>query len=429
MSLVSLGINHNTAPLAVREQLSFGDEELPRVLAELAGIESVNEVALISTCNRTELYVHKQGNDTEALEQWLGSERLDHPDELRDSLYRHVDEAAVRHLMRVACGLDSMVLGEPQILGQLKHAYHSAMQAGTVGRVLHPLFQGSFAVAKQVRTNTGIGENPVSVAYAAVDLARQVFADFESHTALLIGAGETVELAAQHLHQRGLGRMIVANRSPERAHGLAAAHGGFGIGLDEIGEHLDEAEIVISSTASRRPILDREMIAAAMRRRRHRPVLIIDIAVPRDVDAAVAELPDVFLYSMDDLQRTIRDNLAARGEAAEQADEIIAARARRMSAELRGLDAVPTIRSLRGQAHQERQRALAEARRALRAGHDPEQVIEDLGRALTNRLLHTPTTRIREAGIRSEPELLAAARELFELPEPSGEDNDKDPGE
>lgn len=417
MSLVTLGINHNTAPLAVREQLSFGDPELPSVLRELAGLEGVDEVALVSTCNRTEIYAHLQGDDTTVLEHWLPEDRVDDSKHLREALYRYRGGEAVQHLMRVACGLDSMVLGEPQILGQLKHAYQRAIEAGTVGRVLHSLFQGSFSVAKQVRTDTGIGENPVSVAYAAVDLSRQIFADFEQHTALLIGAGETMELAAQHLSRRGLGRLIVANRSHDRAHELAAAHGGYGIGLDELSEHLPEADIVISSTASREPIVSRDAVATAMRRRRHRPMLIVDIAVPRDIQAEASELPDVFLYSMDDLQRSIRENLAIRGREAVRADEIIEARARRLSRELRGLDAVPAIRDLRQNAHEERARVLERAKRMLGNGHSPEAVLEFLARSLTNRLLHRPTVRIREAGLRGESEFLSAARELFELPD------------
>jgi glutamyl-tRNA reductase len=417
MSFIAVGINHNTAPLEVRERLNFAPEQLPEALKGLAGLPGVQEAAVLSTCNRTEVYCAVSEGDGTVIAEWLSRQRLADPDALATALYCHREEAAIDHVMRVACGLDSMVLGEPQILGQLKRAYQAALEAGTAQRVLHQLFQTCFAVAKQVRTDTGIGEHPVSVAYAAVDLARQIFADFEDHTALLIGAGETIELAARHLAERGIGRVIVANRSVNRAQELAGRHKGFAIGLNDIGAHLAEADIVISSTGSRGPIVSREMAEQAFRRRRHRPVLMVDIAVPRDIDPAIGELRDAYLYSIDDLRATIRENLASRQRAAEQAAEIIASRARQLTGELRSSDAVPLIQALREDAVRERDRSLRTARRMLGSGRDPQMVLDYLANTLTNRILHRPTVGLRKASELGDDELVRAARRLFEQAE------------
>jgi len=423
MSLIALGINHNTAPVEVREQLSFADAELSAVLRELSALPGVNEVAVLSTCNRTEIYSNLDENGGSALLAWLTqgggkSGTTANPDTLADALYEFADADAVRHTMRVACGLDSMVLGEPQILGQMKQAYEAAMEAGTAQRTLHQLFQGSFSVAKQVRTDTGIGQNPVSVAYAAVDLARQIFADFENHTALLIGAGETIELAAQHLNRRGIGRIIIANRNAGRARQLADQYNGYGIGLDQIQSHLSEADIIIASTASREPILTREMVKEGSRKRRHKPTLMVDIAVPRDIEASVAELSDVFLYTIDDLQEIIRENMASREQAAARALEIIDARASALAANISSLDAVPAIRALRETAFEQRDRTLEQAHRMLAAGRTPEEVMEYVAHTLTNRLLHQPTVNLREAGESGDRKYLDLTRSLFGLSTP-----------
>jgi len=428
MPLIALGINHNTAPVEIRERLSFSDQELGPVLHELSALPGVQEVAVLSTCNRTEIYGSLDENGDKALVDWLSRRQAarggNSTSDLDQSLYRFSDAEAVRHAMSVACGLDSMVLGEPQILGQMKQAYETALSAGTVQRTLHQLFQGSFSVAKQVRTDTGIGQNPVSVAYAAVDLARQIFADFEDHSALLIGAGETIELAAQHLHRRGIGRVIVANRSADRAQALAETYRGLGIGLDEIPDYLPETDIVIASTASPDPILDKAMVKQAFKKRRHKPMLIVDIAVPRDIDAAVAELSDVFLYTIDDLQQTIRENLASREQAAARGLEIIETRASHLAAALKSMDAVPAIRSLRNDAFEYRDQTLEQARRMLAAGRDPNAVMEYMAHTLTNRLLHQPTTQLREAAERSDEETLAIARQLFGIDDADKKDKE-----
>ena len=413
MPLIALGINHRTAPVELREQIAFANERLTDALRELAGLPVVDEAAILSTCNRTELYCTTSDRNSGNLTEWLGRFHNVDPATLHPHVYSYPDAEAVRHILRVAGGLDSMILGEPQILGQVKEAYQQAVEAGTLDSQLERLFQHTFAVAKQIRTDTAIGESPVSVAFAAVSLARQIFSNFGAHTALLIGAGETIELAARHLHDMGLGRMVIANRTPERAHRLAAHFNGYGIGLDEIPAHLAEADIIISSTGSPEPILDRPLVEKALRTRKHKPVFMVDIAVPRDIDPAVAELDDVYLYSVDDLREVIQENLKSRQQAAEQAEEIIEVQVDRFMAWLRGQDAVASIRRFRSLAEQERDLLLDKARQQLAAGQDPHKVLEQLARTLTNKLIHEPTTRLRQAGEDGRLDLLEAASELF----------------
>ncbi len=415
MPLIALGINHRSAPVELRERIAFSGERMSDALRELAGLPVVEEAAILSTCNRTELYCRISDSDAGNLTEWLGQYHRIDPASLEPHLYCHPGAEAVRHLLRVAGGLDSMILGEPQILGQVKEAYQRAAEAGTLDTQLERLFQHTFAVAKQIRTDTAIGESPVSVAFAAVSLARQIFSDFEEHTALLIGAGETIELAARHLHDMGLGRMIVANRTLERAHDLAAQYAGYGIGLDEIPAHLAEADIVIASTGSREPLLTRAQVKQALRARRHKPVFMVDIAVPRDIEPAVGRLEDVYLYSIDDLQEVIQENLKSREQAAAQAEEIVDIQVDRFMAWLRGQDAVASIRRFRSRAEQERDRLLDKARQQLAAGQPPDKVLEQLANGLTNTLIHGPTTRLRQAGEEGRLDLLQAASELFRL--------------
>jgi glutamyl-tRNA reductase len=330
-------------------------------------------------------------------------------------LYIHRDREAVSHLFAVASGLDSMILGEPQILGQVKNAFQTAQNAGAVGKLLGRLFQATFAVAKQVRTDTAIGSSPVSVAFAAVTLARQIFADLSAQTALLVGAGETIELAARHLHQHGIGRMIVANRTVERAHGLAAQFDGFAIALTEIAAHLPEADIVISSTASPLPILGKGTVESALKKRRHRPVFMVDIAVPRDIEPEVAELEDVYLYTVDDLEEVIQENMRSRQEAAEQAKEIIETHADEFMGWLRSLDALTVIQDFRSRAESIRDEVLDKALRQIAAGKPAEEALQFLATTLTNKLLHAPSTQLRAAGSNGQIQLLEAASTLFQL--------------
>ncbi len=415
MTLLALGLNHKTAPVDIREKVAFTPEKLPLALRELHTLNSVNEVAILSTCNRTEVYCGVEGEDTRKVREWFSAfHELNHAD-VEPYFYAHPDKHAVRHILRVASGLDSLVLGEPQILGQMKQAYSNANQAGTVGQLLNRLFQHTFSVAKQVRTDTAIGASPVSVAFAAVSLSKQIFSDLSSHTALLIGAGETIELVARHLHESGIGRIIVANRTVEKAHNLASEFGGYAIALSEIPEHLAEADVVISSTASQLPILGKGAVESALKQRKHRPMLLVDIAVPRDIESQVSELEDVFLYTVDDLQEIIQEGLRSRQEAAQQAEEIIDTQVTHFMNWLRSLGAVDTIRDYRQNAEQIRDEVVEQAVRQLQAGKDVDQVLGELARQLTNKLIHTPCARMKQAGYDGQIELLDAARELFSL--------------
>ncbi len=415
MSLLVLGLNHKTAPVAIRERLTFGPDVTTEALASASAVGGIKEVAILSTCNRTEIYCALESADSAAVGRWIAGFHGLPYEELLPYLYTHQESEAVRHLLRVASGLDSMVLGEPQILGQVKTAYHSANDARTTQKLLGRLFQHSFAVAKQVRTDTAIGHSPVSVAFAAVSLARQIFSDLSTQTALLIGAGETVELAARHLHQHGIGRIVVANRTVERAHQLAAQFDGYAIALTELPSHLAEADIVISSTASPLPVLGKGTVESALKKRRRKPIFMVDIAVPRDIEPEVAELDDVYLYTVDDLEEVIQENLRSREDAAAQAEEIIELQTTEFMGWLRSLDAVGVIQSYRGQAERLRDEVLERASRMLAGGKPPEEALQYLAHTLTNKLLHTPSVRIRQAGYEGEAGLLEAANLLFRL--------------
>jgi len=415
MQLFAFGVNHTTASVDIREQLSFPQASLPDALRSLKQQTPVREAVILSTCNRTELYCGID-EDASPIIDWLSHYHAMSREQLNQFLYVHPASAAVRHLLRVASGLDSMVLGEPQILGQLKTAYRIAQQTGALGKLLSRLFQYSFAVAKQVRTDTAIGSSPVSVAFAAVRLAQQIFGDLRNHTALLIGAGETIELAARHLHANGLGRMIVANRTLERARVLATTMGGYAITLPEIPNHLAEADVVISSTASETLVLTADQVRLAIRARKHRPMFMVDIAVPRDIDPAVSQLDDVYLYSIDDLNDVIQDNLRSREEAAHQAEEIIDAQVDHFIRWMQSLETVGTICQLRQQVDTTRQQLLVRAKQMLSAGRPPEVVLEFLAHRLTNTLLHEPCVQLRQAGADRDTELVDTIRQLFKLP-------------
>lgn len=415
MALAVIGINYRTAPVEVRERLAFGPADLPGALAQVRELPGVNEAAILSTCNRTEIYCDLDPPDNGEPVRWLGGYHGLAQRELAPYLFRHPEPETVRHLMRVAAGLDSMVLGEPQILGQIKDAYRQAVASGTAGKLLNRLFQHSFAVAKQIRTDTAIGSSPVSVAFAAVRLAQQIHGDLGQRTALLIGAGDTIELAAVHLHEQGLGRLIVANRSLERARQLAAPLGGYAVALTELAQHLAEADIVISATASRLPILGKGAVETALKKRRHRPMFLVDVAVPRDMEPEIAALEDAYLYTVDDLDGIIQDNLRSRQLAALQADEIVATQVHHFLDWLRANDAVQTVTALRRHSEQVRDRVLETARRQLANGADADEVLRAATRKLVNRLLHEPSVRLREAGSEGRLELLDAVAELFDL--------------
>ena len=418
--LLALGINHETAPVAVRERVAFADEALPQALHALKALPQVHEVALLSTCNRTELYAAVDEGGEATLADWLAT----HPGDaagLHAYLYRHADREAARHLFRVASGLDSLVLGEPQILGQVKQAWAAARTAGTLGSRLDRLFQHAFTTAKRARTETRIGASPVSVASTAVRLLQESFARPSEATVLLIGAGETIELSARHLVQAKVARLLVANRTLAHAQELASRHGGYALPLSELDRHLGEADVVISATASRDPVIARAQVEAALRQRRHRPMLLVDLAVPRDIEPGVADLRDAYLYTVDDLQRAVEDNRRTRREAAEEAEAIIELQVARYSEHAVASSRNAALKQLRGHGDAARAEALAKARQQLASGASPEAALEFLAHTLTNRLLHAPTVALREAVLTGDAEMARAAEKMFpaqDVPQP-----------
>ena len=418
MPLLAFGINHKTAPVDVRERVAFNPQDMVGALQQLTALPHIHEAAILSTCNRTEILCNLEEADTAAVVDWFQHYHKLNREEVEPYIYVHPDQFAVRHMLRVAAGLDSLILGEPQILGQMKEAYLTAVQAGTVGTLLGRLFQHTFTVAKQVRTDTAIGSSPVSVAFATVSLAKQIFSDLSQHTVLLIGAGETIELAARHLYEHRIGRVIIANRTIEKAQTLASEFGGFAIALGDIPLHLADADLVISSTASQLPILGKGAIERAIKARKHRPMLMIDIAVPRDIEPEAGDLDDVYLYTVDDLQDIIQEGLRSRQEAAKQAEELIENQVTRFMGWLRSLDAVATIRAYREHAELLRDIEINKAKRMLARGVPPEVVLAQLARILTNKLIHSPSTHLRQAGFEGRSEVLAIARELFDLKDP-----------
>ena len=395
MTLFALGLNHTTAPLPVRERVVFHVEKLFDALGELTRGKAVAEAAILSTCNRTELYLSAEQPQTAA--EWLAQYHRMQPDELRPYLYTLPHEQAVRHTFRVASGLDSMVLGEPQILGQMKDAVRTAQAAGTLGTVLHKLFQRSFAVAKEVRSTTQVGANSVSMAAAAVKLAARIFSSLKDQKVLFIGAGEMIELCATHFAAQAPARITIANRTLERGHALAHRFNGHAIELRMLAEQLQEHDIVVSCTASSLPILGKGLVERALRARKHRPMFMVDLAVPRDIEAEVGEMDDVFLYTLDDLQGIVQGNLDARRSSLEQAEAIIETQVGQFMHWMAARASVPLIRQLREQGEAARRHELERALRLLHKGEDPKQVLEALSQGLTNKLLHGPTQALNEA--------------------------------
>ena len=413
MTLLALGLNHQTAPLALREKIAIDPGATVAAVRDLQAQPGVLEAALLSTCNRTELYCRVEAGAEAIPARWLTQRSRLGPGQLDAYLYAHRDGEAARHLFRVATGLDSMVLGEPQILGQVKEAYQHARSAGGL-KSLDRLFQQTFAVAKRARTDTRIGAHPVSVAFAAVRLAQRVFAALDEATVLLIGAGDTIELAARHLVDQNVRRLLVANRTLEHAQTLASRFGGIALPLDELERHLPDADIVLSATASRDPVLRKDMVQRALRRRRHRPMFLLDLAVPRDIEPAIAQLDDVFLYSVDDLEQVIDENRRSRREAAEQAEAIIALQVEHYMAWWRASGEQDTLRRLRQRSEATRDAVLARACELLAQGKTAQQALDYLAHTLTNKLLHTPSASLRQAAQQGDRDLLYAAARLFD---------------
>lgn len=402
MTIIALGINHKTAPVELREKVAFSPEQISEALQQLSGHAHFNEAVIVSTCNRTEVYCSLAQQNSQTLLQWLSSFHGLDEHELSKNIYCHEGSDAINHLMRVACGLDSLVLGEPQILGQIKQAYNSAKTHNAVGVTFDRLFQKTFSVAKQVRTETNIGASAVSVAYAAVNLAKHIYGKLDKTNVLLIGAGETIELVARHLYQNEPQNITVANRTLERARSLADQVSGDVIALAQLPERLHKADIVISSTASTLPIIGKGVVEQALKQRRYKPMLFIDIAVPRDIESQVGELDDAYLYSVDDLQTIVSENMSAREEAAEQAEVIITERTKEFLMWIRSLDSVDLIRHYRNDVQTIKSELVERAVSQLNTGKDAEKVILELANKLTNRLMHAPTRAIQDAAEKGE---------------------------
>ena len=414
MGTLAFGINHTTASVDLRGRVAFAPEMVVESLQQALNQLGGGEIALLSTCNRTEIYFHGEVSDEQLL-SWLAEHKGLTVEQLRDCYYCYRDQQAVRHIMCVASGLDSLVLGEPQIFGQIKSAYAVGREAGTVSSYLNQAFQCAFAAAKRVRSETAIGQNPVSVAYASVSLAEQIFADLKQAHALLIGAGETIELVARHLHDKQIGSITVANRTLSRAQELAADFSAEAILLSDIHDHLPQADIVISSTASQLPVLGKGAVESALKKRKRKPIFMVDIAVPRDIEPEVEMLDDVYLYTVDDLQEVIQDNVRARQSAADLAQGIIDQEADGWSRQQRSLAAVDTIRAFRNSVEKIRDEEVGKAMQALQRGQDSESVIATLARNLTNKLMHKPTTRLKQAGEEGRDDTIDATNDLFGL--------------
>lgn len=417
MQLYVIGVNHTTAPIQIREHVAFNSEHLASALRELT-LHNAAEASILSTCNRTELYCSTD-NPQKPL-AWLSQyHRLDQ-DALSPYIYTLPEDEAVKHAFRVASGLDSMVLGEPQILGQFKQSVKIAQEAGTLGTLLHKLFQRTFEVAKEVRTNTDIGANSVSMSAASVKLAQRIFGDIKDQKVLFIGAGEMIELCADHFAAQHPKTIAIANRTLERGATLAKklsmqnneAHA---ILLQDLPAHIAEYDIIITCTASQLPIVGLGMVERAVKMRKHRPIFMVDLGVPRDVEPEVAELDDVFLYTVDDLSAVVSEGMGNRQQAAADAELIVENRVEHFMQWLKKRDAVPTIKALRDQADNIRQAELERALKLLQKGESPEKALELLSNALTNKLLHAPSHALNQTHGDEHTRLEQALRQIYQI--------------
>jgi len=413
MQLFAFGVNHRTAPLEVRERVAFASEQLAEALRDLVVHKPVREAAILSTCNRTEIYCNAQEPATAV--QWLAGYHHLKPQQLEPHVYALPRERAVEHAFRVASGLDSMVIGEPQILGQMKDAVRSAEKAGTLGLVLHKLFQQTFSVAKAVRSRTEIGTASVSLAAASVRLAERIFPSVAQQKILFVGAGEMIELTAAHFAAQSPRAMTFANRTLERAQELARRFNGQARPLTDLGDFMAAHDIVVTCTASPLPIIGKGLVERVLKVRRHRPVLMIDLAVPRDVEAEVARLDDVFLYTVDDLGRVVQEGRDLRMAAVEKAEQIIGAKVNDFMHWLAAREAVPTIRALRDQAERARRNELERALRRLRHGDAAAEVLEALSQALTNKLMHGPTAALHDAPETDRDQLIRTLERVYQI--------------
>ena len=424
MALLLVGINHTTATIDLREKVAFPPAIISDALGCLMELEAIAEAVIVSTCNRTEIYVDSIGDPTPETDSqvsdvidWLSRYHDLDSEDLRHSCYFYEGDNVVRHLMRVSCGLDSMILGEPQIFGQIKSAFALSKDLEMVGAALGRAFQGAFTIAKEVRTETAIGESPVSVAYAAVVLADRIFSDLPSLSVLLIGAGRTIELVARHLAERGVKSLVVANRTLDNALEIANRFDASGALLSDIPEKLVEADIVVSSTNSQLPLLGKGAVERALKARRHKPMLLVDLAVPRDIEQEVGQVADAYLYSIDDISEVIEDSQKSREEAAEQAHSIIERGVEEFRKQVKSLNAVNTLKAFRKKAETIRTFELDKARKAIRKGEDADAIVENMARNLTSKLIHSPSVQMKRASAEGREELIKLVQELFELDE------------
>ncbi len=420
-NLVVIGVNHDSASVAVRERVAFAPECVPEAISDLMAETRLSEGVILSTCNRTEIYGWFETEGEAALAgdeviAWLSKYHAISLDDLATCTYRSHGIAGLTHLVRVAAGLNSMVLGEPQIFGQIKSAFAVSQESGGIGDSLSKLFPEAFRLAKRVRTDTAIGENPVSVAYAAVDLASRIFSDLSNRTALLLGAGETIELVARHLNEAGLGKLILANRTLKRAETLADQFGAEAILLADVTERLPSADIVISSTASQLPILGKGAVEEAIKARRYRPALLIDLAVPRDIEPQVASLSDVYLFTVDDLRDVVEENVRLRSHEANKADKIVEEGVVEVEATWLQRASADVVRNYRESALAIQQTELERALKALESGKSPEEVMTRLSRDLTNKLIHAPTAGLKQIAKEGDRVNVSRAAELLGVP-------------
>ena len=420
MSLLSLGISHQTAPVDIRERVAVPDDTLREALGDLHKFANLEETSIVSTCNRTEIYCRQDSGETKRIMEWLCGYKDIHKDDLAPFLYTHPNQYAVNHAFRVASGLDSMVLGESQILGQMKTAFSTAHQEGKTGKILNRLFQQSFSVAKKVRTETAIGANAISVAYAAVNLAKQIFTNLSDQRVLMIGAGETITLAAQHLQSQNVSQFTIANRTLERGMDLAKTLNGRAVELTDLAEELINAEIVISSTASTLPIVGKGMIESTLKKRKNKRMFLVDLAVPRDIEPEVAKLRNVYLYTVDDLREVVSENMDTRKRAAEHAEKIIDTQTDQFVQWLSNLDHEPLMRALRRQTLTLSNIELEKGLKRIQAGDEPEEVLKQFAHSISHKFLHQPTTEINSS---NDEQILSAARTLFGLKPSSSKRN------
>ena len=425
MTLLALGINHKTAPVALREKVAFTPDALVKAFSSLKERDGIDESVIISTCNRTEIYINGQLEQFEPLLNWLAEFHGVSGDEIQENSYQLRQQEAIKHIMRVASGLDSLVLGEPQILGQVKQAFSDAKHSGMVDQSFDKLFQHTFNVAKRVRTETEIGANAVSVAFASVQLAKHIFANLSKRSVLLVGAGETIELVGQHLKEQGVKHLAVANRTVSRAESLASQLGADVYTLAQLPEHLKDYDIVISSTASQLPLIGKGMIERALKQRRNMPMFLVDLAVPRDIEPEVNELGDAYLYTVDDLQQIVEQNMASRELAAQEAEKLVESQVSSFVKWQQSRKSIDLVKQFRERGEAQRDELVEKALNQLAEGKSAESALQELAYKLTNTLMHGPTRALRQAASDTETQTARLLADAMELALPPVTSSDK----